>query len=141
MHQDRRAAGAHLHRPAWPEGSVQGAAGCRAVEAAADLRLGSGDVDRGAAHLCGVGCTVSACAVGTAGGAVDPRGAVGSGGGLLCVPARPRPVGSAGLRGSGYLPPLTALVRANQTRVPSDLPLGPSPRDLAMVAIMPTCAA
>ena len=40
LHPHRVAAGAHLHRPPWPQGPGQGAARHRSVQAAADQRLG-----------------------------------------------------------------------------------------------------
>ncbi len=52
LHQDRLEAGPHLHRPARPQGSLQGAARRRAVEAAAILGLGRRGADRRAASLC-----------------------------------------------------------------------------------------
>ena len=51
LHQDRLEAGAHLHRPARAEGSRQGAARRRSLQAAAKLGLGRGALERGAARL------------------------------------------------------------------------------------------
>ena len=51
LHQDRLAAGAHLHRPPRPEGPLPRAARRRAVEGAAELRLGRRRADPRAAQV------------------------------------------------------------------------------------------
>ena len=53
LHAHRVAAGPHLHRPPRPQGSGQGIARHRHVEAAADQRLGRGRAERRAARICG----------------------------------------------------------------------------------------
>ena len=80
-----------------PEGPVQGAAGGRAVETAAEFGLGCRGADVGAGRLCGLRCAVSACLVGEVGSIADPGEPVGSRRGLFCVPSHPWAAGSAGL--------------------------------------------
>ncbi len=52
LHQDRVAAGAHLHRQAWPQGPRARAPGRRPVEAAAIVRLGGRRAHRRPGRLC-----------------------------------------------------------------------------------------
>ena len=91
LHQDRRPADPHLHRPPRPQGPLQGTARGRSVQAAADLGLGCGGTDRGAARLRRLRRAAPARAVGEAGGAAGSRGAPRTGGSLLgFLPARAR---------------------------------------------------
>ena len=62
LHQDRLAAGPHLHRQARPQGPGARAARGRPVEAAAALRLGRRRADRGPGRLCGLRRAAPACA-------------------------------------------------------------------------------
>ena len=60
LHQDRLQAGAHLHRPPRPEGSRRRTGRHRVVEAAAEFRLGRGDVVEAPARLRGLRRAASA---------------------------------------------------------------------------------
>ena len=86
----------HLHRPPRPQGSVQGAARHRAVQAAAILRLGGGRADPGAAQLCRERRVASARAKGETRRHAEARRARRAGPRLLRVsadPGRARPQG------------------------------------------------
>src|SRR5690606_39914090 len=101
---------AHLHRPAWAQGSVPRPPWNRAVEAAAVLGLGRPRADAGAAPVRGLRRGASPRAEGTAGRHAGARGPSGPGGGLFPVPAHPGGARSRRLGGYRYLSALVTLV-------------------------------
>ena len=124
VHQDRRQAGAHLHRQARPEGSVPGSAGRRAVEAAAKLRLGRDGTDARATRLRRLRRAAPTRAVGEAGSAADPGGKAGTGRGVLRVSCQRAAVSTCSAtisRTSSRISPETAGIGWPQSAIHADL--------------------
>ncbi|CAA9402335.1 MAG: Ribonuclease D related protein, partial [uncultured Rubellimicrobium sp.] len=106
LHQDRRQARAHLHRPARAALPPPGSRGCGHLQAAAAVRLGRAGADARAARLRGLGRAPPPPPQGGARPPPRARRTDGHRAGLLRLPPHPRAPRPCRLARGGHLCPL-----------------------------------